>query len=189
MKRAVAGFLRDNWLSLLLTAAMIPIIAGMVYLRTLPDQTPREAALEEVILTAALMIGTFLVTKMYAERTYSRRLRDQGVQIAIGIMALKRQIEALSDRVAHKRELVAENGKGSSDPIFEHVERMLQGVRGMTDAALGGIAGVIGDALAQRSATERCPYCAAENGFESLNKIDGTRVVVCGQCRRAFDAH
>ena len=36
-----------------------------------------------------------------------------------------------------------------TDAVLEHIEQTLAGFRGMTDAALGGIAGVIGDALAQ----------------------------------------
>jgi hypothetical protein len=57
----------------------------------------------------------------------------------------------LADWIASKRIQAASYAHSAevTDGILEHIEQTLTGFRGMTDAALGGIAGVIGDALAQ----------------------------------------
>ena len=103
------------------------------------------------LLTIASVIASLIVTKIYAEQGYSQNLRDHGVQIAGGIIVLKRQIEVLSEWVVSKRNQVRAGAHipEVTDAVLQHIEQTLSGFRGMTDAALGGIAGVIGDALAQ----------------------------------------
>ncbi|MEK7753184.1 MAG: hypothetical protein AAB654_14770 [Acidobacteriota bacterium] len=97
------------------------------------------------------MIASLIVTKIYAEQGHGQSLRDHGVQIAGGIIVLKRQIESLADWIAAKRNQTKSGPQVPevTDAALEHIELTLSGFRGMTDAALGGIAGVIGDALAQ----------------------------------------
>jgi hypothetical protein len=119
----------------------------MANLMSLPKATPLESGLEALILTAASMFASVIATKIYAEISYSKTLRDHGVQIAKGIMVLGQQLEQLQKWVRQKR--AADYGSGKEDSRLEHVEETLQNCRAMTDAALGGIAGVIGDALAQ----------------------------------------
>src|SRR5579859_7309001 len=146
------GFFGRNWLSLTLLVLMAGVVFGMGYLMYFqPKPTPRETALEELIQTAAAIIAGTLGTKIYAEEGYSRGLRDRGVQIAGVLMMLKRQIETLAEWVVTKREGLDQGGRHSDPPsaVLEHVELTLQVFRGMTESALGGIAGVIGDALAQ----------------------------------------
>ncbi len=149
-------FLSENWLSLALSLIMLLVVIMMLYLiANVEHQTSREAALEAGILTAASIIASILATKIYAELGYSKSLRDHGVQIASGIMVLKRQIESLTDWVAGKRAGLKKSGVSSyegTDATLEHVERTLDGFRSMTDTALGGIAGVIGAALAEYEA-------------------------------------
>ena len=132
---------------------MIVIISAMAYLiATAQAQRPRENGLEEFLLASASFVASFLVTKIYAQETYSQTLRDHGVQIASGIMVLKRQIERLTDWVSGKRSLLsrdANQANTATDACLEHVQESLEGFLGLTDAALGGIAGVIGAALAE----------------------------------------
>src|SRR5216684_586783 len=142
---------KSTWPDIIIRALlMLLVIAAsvvMFYLMSRPNHTALETALEAVILTLASILASFLITKMYAEASYTRTLRDHGVQIASGIMVLKRQIESLTEWVAQKRSHLP-NGDGIDpyDSILEHVEQTLLGFRDMTDSALGGIAGVIGDA-------------------------------------------
>jgi hypothetical protein len=154
-EKGLTVFLRNNWLTIAVSLSMFILIAVMCYLISTSDGTsPREAALETTILTAASIVASFLITKAYAERDYSQSLRSHGVQIASGIMVLKSQIQGLSDWVAQKR-LTLANGNPArevNDAVLEHVEQTLRGFCGMTDSALGGIAGVIGDAIAQYEA-------------------------------------
>jgi len=149
------SFRSKNWLSLAVIGLLVLVIVGVGYLMSAgPKQTEREAALEAAILTAASVAVSALVTKIYAEATYGQSLRDHGVQIASGMMVLKHQIEGLVEWVGQKRANVTSPIRQGYDAngILEHVELTLQGFREMTDAALGGIAGVIGDALAQYEA-------------------------------------
>lgn len=145
------NFWKDNGVAVVLLVIMAAFVAWMFYMMTQPNQTPRDAALEAIILTAASIIASYLITKIFAERSYNKSLRDHGVQIASGIMVLKRQMEGLTDWIGLKRAGLSESGKSNqpAEAILEHVEQTLIGFRGMTDTALGGIAGVIGDALAQ----------------------------------------
>lgn len=144
-------FWKENWVGLSLLILTVTAAFVMFYLMTRPNQTSLDTALEGIILTVASIFASFLITSIYAARSYSKTLRDHGVQIASGIMVLKRQMEALSDWVGQKRAAISEGGKPNqpSEAILEHVEQTLLGFTGMTDTALGGIAGVIGDAFAQ----------------------------------------
>ena len=146
-----SNFFSQNWVSLFLLLVMGLAALAMFYMMTRPNQSPREAALEAVILTVASIIASYVITSIFAERSYTQSLRDHGVQIASGIMVLKRQLQALTDWVGQKRATLSEGGRANqaSDAVLEHVEQTLLGFSGMTDTALGGIAGVIGDALAQ----------------------------------------
>lgn len=119
----------------------------MANLMSRPKATPLESGLEALILSGASMFASVIATKIYAEISYSQTLRDHGVQIAKGIMVLGQQLEQLQKWVRQKR--ATDYGSGKEDSRLEHVEETLQNCRAMTDAALGGIAGVIGDALAQ----------------------------------------
>jgi hypothetical protein len=114
---------------------------------TRKNTSPLEAALEAVILTIASITASFLMTKVYADSTSTQTLRDHGVQIASGMMVLKRQIENLSIWIDGKRD--AEVLPADAIANLEHVQLTLDLFRDMTEAALGGIAGVIGDALNQ----------------------------------------
>ena len=118
---------------------------------TSDGKSPREAAYQALVLTIASVIASLIITKIYAEQGHGQNLRDHGVQIAGGIIVLKRQMEALTDWIASKRVAMRNSAHipEVTDAILEDIEQRLYGFRGMTDAALGGIAGVIGDALAQ----------------------------------------
>ena len=70
-KSPVSDFLWANWLKLLLTIVLLAVVAGMGYLMTFEKQTKLEAALEAIILTAASIAASFLMTKVYAEVGYS----------------------------------------------------------------------------------------------------------------------
>src|SRR5438876_9281166 len=99
MPPEIRAFLRENWLSLLLFVLMLGFMIVMAYLMTRSEQTGLEIALETLILTACSVGISIVATKIYAERSYNQTLRDHGVQIASGIMVLKRQIEGLYDWV------------------------------------------------------------------------------------------
>lgn len=165
-----------TWLEVAVRLALVLLMIlaafAMLYLMTEPNRTPRETALEAIILTAASIIASFLITKIYAEASYNKSLRDHGVQIASGIMVLKRQIETLTEWVAQKRASVPREGRFElSDSILEHVEQTLLGFRGMTESALGGIAGVIGDALAQYEAIMEQVSTIRLAGVQQVTKI------------------
>jgi len=146
------GFLKTYSLNITLAVLMVALGAWMAFLIATSDgKSPREGAYQAIVLTIASVIASLIVTKIYAEQGHGQSLRDHGVQIAGGIIVLKRQIEALADWVAAKRNQLQAGLQipEVTDAVLEHIEQTLSGFRGMTDAALGGIAGVIGDALAQ----------------------------------------
>jgi DNA-directed RNA polymerase subunit M/transcription elongation factor TFIIS len=130
------------------------LVVWMSRMLMAPGVTSRELGLITFILTAASMVASVLATKIYAEEASSKTLRDHGVQIASGIMVLKRQIETLSEWVDDKSNELSDHAPDGlrTQAVLEHVEQTLLGFRAMTDAALGGIGGVIGDALAQYEA-------------------------------------
>lgn len=171
MSKEGKEFLQQNWLTLSLTAILALVIVAILYLiaRSEP-QTRREATLEALVLTGLSILVSVLATKVYAELNYSRSLRDHGVQIASGIMVLKRQVEALSDWVVGKR---SGPGKSSASPevvdaTLDHVEQTLGGFRAQIDAALGGISGVIGGALEEYEAVrEKIGRIRIEAGEET----------------------
>lgn len=145
-------FLRAYVLNILLALVMLGVGAWMAFLIATSDgKSPHEAAYQAMVLTIASVIASLIVTKIYAEQGHGQNLRDHGVQIAGGIIVLKRQIEVLSDWIVSKRLAMRTSPHipEVTDAVLEHIEQTLSGFRGMTDAALGGIAGVIGDALAQ----------------------------------------
>jgi hypothetical protein len=147
------SFLKANSLNLVLAVLMVALGGWMaVLIATSDGKSPREAAYQTMILTIASVIASLIITKIYAEQGHGQNLRDHGVQIAGGIIVLKGQIEVLADWIAAKRsQMIAASLHipEVTDAVLEHIEQTLSGFRGMTDAALGGIAGVIGDALAQ----------------------------------------
>jgi hypothetical protein len=148
----VWNFIKKYSLNIILALAMAGLGIWMAYLIATSDgKSPKEGAYQAMVLTIASVIASLIVTKMYAEQGYGQNLRDHGVQIAGGIIVLKRQIEVLSEWVASKRSQMRAGAHipEVTDAALEHIEQTLSGFRGMTDAALGGIAGVIGDALAQ----------------------------------------
>ncbi len=149
MAQEKKSFLREQWTTHLVAFVMFLVVILMTYFMTTPGLTAREVALSQVLATVTSIGASYLITKAYAERSSDQTLRDHGVQIASGIMVLRRRIDALSDWVAKKRTRVASD---PTDSLLEHVEETLDSFRDMTHAALGGIAQVIGDALNQYEA-------------------------------------
>jgi hypothetical protein len=149
MKNKDKTFWGKNWLTLVIVTILMIVAIAMCFLlaTTQPTPTPRETALETLILTVFTFAASYLVSKIFAEMSYSQTLRDNGVQIASGIIVLKRQIEKLSEWTGKKR--ISFKKDGQVDASLEHVQCTLDMFRDMNNAALGGIAGVIGDALAQ----------------------------------------
>jgi hypothetical protein len=132
-------------------ALCIALIVTMCVLMARTAQpTPLENALMTLVLTAASCVISYLVAKVFAERGFNEAMRDHGVQIARGIMELKTQIGNLSEWVSSKRTgLSIGFHPAQVDPTLEHVELTLEAFRGLADNAVGGIAGVIGDAYGQ----------------------------------------
>jgi energy-converting hydrogenase Eha subunit A len=152
LEDAIIRFFRVYALNVFLALLMVGIGAWMAFLIATSDgKSPKEAAYQALILTIASVIASLIITRIYAEQGHGQSLRDHGVQIAGGIIVLKRQLEALSDWIASKRLSMRSSAHTPevTDAVLEHIEQTLFGFQGMTDAALGGIAGVIGDALAQ----------------------------------------
>jgi hypothetical protein len=148
----VLSFLKAYSLNIFLVLVMVGLSIWMsVLIATSDGKSPKEGAYQAMVLTIASVIASLIVTKIYAEQGHGQNLRDHGVQIAGGIIVLKRQIEVLADWVVSKRSQTKAGAQAPEvmDAVLEHIEQTLSGFRGMTDAALGGIAGVIGDALAQ----------------------------------------
>ncbi len=146
------SFIGANWPTLLWVVLSVVLIVSMVVMMAVvKTPTPLENALMTFILTAASSVISYLVSKMFAEQGFHQTMRDHGVQIARGIIELKSQVGTLADWITGKREMLGRTGKlnESSDSALEHVQVTLNGFRGMADNAVGGIAGVIGDAYAQ----------------------------------------
>lgn len=139
-------FYRDNWGTFFLAALCFAVMLGMSYLIAQPGLTARELTLSQLISTLMSIVGSVLVTKVYAEKTSNETLRDHGVQIARGVMVLNSQIDSLCGWVEQKRD---NKTLEPYDGALEHVELTLLGFKDMTSAALSGIAGIIGDALQQ----------------------------------------
>ena len=98
-------FWQKNWINIVVVVVLMIVVVVMCFLlaSSSPTPTPRESALETLILTVSSFLASFMVSKVYAEMSYSQTLRDHGVQIASGIIVLKRQIDNLSDWTAQKR--------------------------------------------------------------------------------------
>lgn len=138
-----------QWALAVLCIAMIVIIT--IVMAKNATLTPLENALLTFILTAASCFISYLATKIYAEAGFNQVLRDHGVQIARNVMELKSQISSLSDWVSTKRAVLIEEEGGNQDieAALEHIQLTLRGFQGLADNAVGGIAGVIGDAYNQ----------------------------------------
>jgi hypothetical protein len=150
MPQSNKNALTDNWVSVVLVVMVAGLVVSMAYLIATSDgSSKREAGLEAFILSSGSAIASWLVTKIYAEATTTQRLRDHGVQIARSIMALKRQIDDLSNWVSEKRSLGAHVAPGYTEASLDHIEQTLKGFGAITEVALNGIAGVIGDAIDQ----------------------------------------
>lgn len=139
--------------NLLRGAVFIVLVAIGVwafYLVSSDKKTSLESDLLALILTSVSIAASWLASKVYAEVSASQSLRDYGVQIARGVIVLQSEIKLLSSWVARKRVTFSENQSPESlDAAFDHVQETLTTFRFQTDAALSGIAGVIGDALSQ----------------------------------------
>lgn len=129
---------------------LVAIGVWAFYLVSSDKKTSLEADLLALILTSVSIAASWLASKVYAEVSASQSLRDYGVQIARGVIVLQSEIKLLSSWVARKRVTFSENQSPESlDAAFDHVQETLTTFRFQTDAALSGIAGVIGDALSQ----------------------------------------
>ena len=122
MNKKDKTFWQRNWLNIVLVVLLMCVVVAMCFLlaSNQPTTTPRETALETLILTVFSFAASFLVSKVFAERAYSQTLRDHGVQIASGIIVLKRQIENLAEWTALKR--VAFKRDEHVEAAFEHVQ-------------------------------------------------------------------
>lgn len=139
-----------QWVMAVIAVALIIIVAVVMTKSTNP--TPLENGLLTFILTAASCFISYLATKVYAEAGFNQVLRDHGVQIARNIMELKSQIGSLSDWVGTKRAVFLEEDQDHNHNVeatLEHIQLTLRGFQGLADNAVGGIAGVIGDAYNQ----------------------------------------
>ena len=176
-EKVPSGFVRfaqANWLTAVIVLGLVAGCVGVAALLMRPEQTKLELALETVILTGLSISASVLATKVYAETTSSSTLRDRGVQIASAIMNLKSAIEELSDWLGRKRTQLSESEpNNSADELMEHVEFTLRGFSRWTNAALGGVGGVIGDALAQYQTTMERIADAREEGDRRTLALQG----------------
>ena len=163
-------FWQKNWLTLAIVSILMLVAIAMCFLLATTQPTPRESALETLILTVFSFTASYLVSKIFAEMSYSQTLRDNGVQIASGIIVLKRQIENLSEWTGQKR--IAFKRDEPVEAAFEHVQNTLNMFRDMNNAALGGIAGVIGDALAQYETVMMQVSKIRGNALEQTTEIE-----------------
>lgn len=141
------SFWQKNWLTIAIVTILMVVAIAMCFLLSADHPTPRETALESLILAVFSFTASYLVSKILAEINYNQTLRDNGVQIASGIIVLKRQIGNLSDWTARKKIEFKKDEQVTA--ALDHVQCTLNMFRDLNDAALGGVAGVIGDALAQ----------------------------------------
>lgn len=150
-KNLFVAFLGKNWLNLILILAAIICMVWAGNLLTLPKQTGREIGLATFILAAASSFLSVVTTKMYAKIGFDETLRDHGVQIAKAIRVLQDEMAVLQNWVFQKRAWLRGSPKAADhvDPALEHIEQTLRVCQNMTGTALGGITGVIGDAVAQ----------------------------------------
>lgn len=169
-KSSIVEFLSDFWIVISISVVSLTVIGLMAYFMSIPNQTPRETFLETFILTTASIVVSAAATKAYAEISAGKSLRDHGVQIAGIIMQLKRQMEGLNDWVTQKRLTFIDSEKNDgTDFVLEHIEETLVGFQGMTESALSGIGGVIGDALAQY---ETVMQQISQMRLDALNKTN-----------------
>ncbi len=152
MANETRDFVRNNWFRIVLAITLMIGTLGMLYLMGRPNLTPRDLVYQSILLALASGGVSFLTTQIYGEWTYSQSLRDRGVQIAAGVMVLKRQIGRLVDWVGQKRQGFQERDDERTDAVLDHVEATLISFQDMTESTLGEIASVIGDALAQYEA-------------------------------------
>jgi hypothetical protein len=188
MAKKDKSFWQKNWLTVVVVVLLMAVVVSMCFFlaSNQTTTTPRETALETLILTVFSFAASFLVSKVFAERSYSQTLRDHGVQIASGIIVLKRQIENLSEWTALKR--VAFKRDEPVEAAFEHVQYTLNMFRDMNDAALGGIAGVIGDALAQYETVMVQVSKIRGDALEKTNEIEKQmQIVDPGQIKQLQD--
>ena len=150
-KSAFVTFLGKNWLNLILIVASGWCMVWAGNLLSLEKQTAREIGLATFILAVASGFLSVVTTKMYAKIGFDETLRDHGVQIAKAIRVLQVEMTVLQNWVFQKRVWLKGSPKAADfvDPALEHIEQTLRICQNMTGTALGGITGVIGDAVAQ----------------------------------------
>jgi len=142
---------KDNASSFIWIAVFSILALGLCYLLSLPSQNALDNFLESGGLLTFSSLASFLFSKMLSEIGFTKTLRDHGVQIASNIMMLKNQTRSLTKWVAKKRSLYKENSL--RDAELDHIQETLQGFMEINDATLKGVAGIIGDALAQYRST------------------------------------
>src|SRR5579884_1816401 len=120
-------WLAANWFKMAAIIAMCALAAWMAEMLVAPQLTTREIALITIILTAASMVVSALIAKMFADSASGKSLRDQGVQIARGIMVLRRQIDNLSEWVTLKSGTMprGQHADLRVEGILEHIEETL----------------------------------------------------------------
>lgn len=142
--------IRKEWPAILVTLFFAIVVITIAVILSKATLTDRESTLLTVLLTLFSVLASFVIARIYSRFTYSENLRDMGVQIARGIIVLERQTEILLSWVSGKRStLDATSSPEVVDAALEHIQETLSSFLDMNDAALSGIAGVIGDALAQ----------------------------------------
>src|SRR5450432_256656 len=94
------------------------IAAGRLLMKPKQDQTA--LGLEAFFLALSAMVASFFFTRLSDELRDNRRLREKGVEIARGIMVLRRSLEQLQEWVDHKR--MAGKGYQPTDSLLDHIQ-------------------------------------------------------------------
>lgn len=141
--------------------------AGRLLFR--PTQTQVEIGLETLFLALSSLFASFFYTRLADELKDKRSFREKGVEIAKGIIVLKRRVDELKDWVAGKRN--APRSHPGVDPILEHIEQTLIGCRDLTDAALGGVGAFMGDTLTQYESVKEQISLTRIEAFRKTTKI------------------
>jgi hypothetical protein len=148
--KEMSSWTGNVWSYILIILSLIFSVA-LCYLLSRPEKTPLENFLESAGMLVFSSLASFLVSKMLSEVSYTKTLRDHGVQIASNIMMLKNQTRNLARWVVKKRSFYEENS--IHDAELDHIQETLQGFIEINDATLKGVAGIIGDAFAQYKST------------------------------------
>lgn len=144
----MSKFLKSNSFEIVTLVISIVIVTALALL-TLDDgeKTPLENQLISYLMFVFSAIISWIFSKMYSERGATRELAKYGVQLAIGMVVLRRNVAVLKRRISER---IASNVPEAFLNDLETVQFALDVFDSQVEGSLKSMTGIIDDALKEQ---------------------------------------